>query len=509
MSQPIQFANHKRLVFNTVMLYVRMLLMMGINLFTTRIVLAALGVNDYALYSVVGSIVVFLGFVNTSMAGASQRFLSYAQASDGKHKLSATFSSILAVQVFLGIGVVVIAELCGPYYINNYLRIASERVATAHLVFQLTLATFVLKTIGVVYTASILSKERMDAFALLSVLEGIFNLGVAFAISLINSNRVVYYACLLLLVAIIIQLSYAIYARKHFEECRLRMNWDKEIIKQILKYSGWNLLGTLSAVGLDQGINLVLNSFFGLVINAARGIAVQVGSAVSGFALNFQQALNPQIVKTYAAGQLREMHILITNGTRFCYYLMLLIFAPLLMNMQSILGWWLTDVPPMTTQFCQLVLVNCLINTLSGCLLTGAMATGKIRRYQICVATINLLNVPLSIILLHLLPNPYIPMFVMIGLSLAAFFMRLYIVKGLIGLDVRNFLINAFWRPGVISILVMASNIAVYHLMRETINFWFIIGTSFLLTTLLLGSLALNSSERKHVNGYIKCKLGI
>lgn len=436
-------SSNKRIAKNTMMLYIRMVFVLLVNLYVSRVVLKALGVEDYGLYSVVGSVVTFLGFLNTSMAGASQRFLAYMKGKGDEEAQNSTFNSIFRVQLIVASIVFVLCETIGIFYINHYLNVDPSKIGAAHIVYQFSIATFLINTITVPYNASIIANERMDIFALFSIFEVLLKLGVAFLLPLFVENTLIYYAALMFGCVFLIQALYRWFCRRNFKECKLRNNAKKDTIKEILSYTGWNLLGSFSAVATNQGVNMILNSFFGVVVNAARGISFQVSAAMAQLYSNFQQALNPQIVKSYAANNLDRMHFLITQGTRLAFFLLFVCALPIMFNINGILTLWLGEVPDYTAMFCILVITNSLINTMSQSLLMGAMATGKIKKYQIIVASINLMNLPLSFVALLIYPDPYLTTYIMIGLSLIAFVVRLILVHQMIGLSVADFIRRA------------------------------------------------------------------
>ena len=413
---------------------------MGVNLYASRVVLKALGAADYGLYSIVGGLVVFLGFINLSMTAASQRFLGYAHGLGDREGISRMFNSVLVVHVLLGGVIFLIGEAGGLIYINRYLNVAPDKIPVAHLVFQFALLSFVVKTVTVPYHASIIANERMSAFAWISIIEGLLQLSCAVIISYISSRRLAVYATGMFISVVCIQSCYRIYAHRKFHECRYKGNWERKSVKEIFSYSGWNLMGSFSSVAIDQGVNMVLNSFFGVVVNAARGIAFQVSAAVSSLAGNMQQAMNPQIVKSYAAHDTSRNFELILNGTRICFFLMMIPALAVMFNLRALLGIWLEEVPDYTYGFCMWAIGITLLSAFSNSLITGAMATGRIKRYQLTVASINLLNIPISIMVLHIYPDPYMTFAVMALLGTAAFVARLLLASKLVGFAVGDFM---------------------------------------------------------------------
>ena len=446
-------SSNKRIAKNTLMLYIRMVFVLIINLYVSRVVLKALGVEDYGLYSVVGSVVSFLGFLNTSMASAAQRFLSFAQGRGDGRQLNSIFNSIFAVQVLLAVFVLFVFESFGIFYINHFLNVNPLKIRDAHVVFQFSIALFIVNVLTVPYNASIIANERLDVFALYGIIEVIIKLAIALSLNLFEYNTLIYYSALTFGCGFVIQALNRWFCRRHFEECSLDLKKiNKTMIKEILSYAGWNLFGTFSGVAANQGVNMILNSFFGVVVNAARGISFQVSGAMAQLYTNFQQALNPQIVKSYAANNKNRFFTLIIQGTRLAFFLLFVCALPILFNMSEILDIWLDKVPEYTTVFCILVIINSLIGTLSQSLLRGAMATGRIRKYQIVISTITLLNLPFSYIALRLYPNPYITVVIMIALSSAAFVARLVLLNQMAGLPISSFIQGAVL-PIVISTL--------------------------------------------------------
>ena len=499
-------SDNKRIAKNTILLYIRMFFLIIVNLYMSRVVLNALGVEDFGLYSVVGSIVSFLGFLNTAMAAASQRYLSYVSGIGNKEELNSTFNSILIVQMLLGVLILVLAESIGVFYISNYLNVSLEKIPVAHLVYQFSLAAFLVNVITVPYNALIIANERMDVFALFSILDVLIKLAIAFLIAWVAENRLVLYSVFIFLSISIIQLLYFSYCKFNFKECEIRKNFKKDTIKGVLTYSGWNLMGSFSAVAIDQGVNMILNSYFGVIVNAARGIAFQVSSSVSHLAGNFMQAMNPQIVKSYAKGDLERMHILIIQGTRLSYFMLFICALPLVSCMGDVLEVWLGEVPEYTTWFCVLVVINSLIASLAQPLLMGAMATGRIKKYQIVVSSINMLNFPISLAVLEIISDPYVTAYIMIALTFISTLARLVIVRELISLSIKRY-INMAFRP-IITVTVLSVGFAliVVRNVSSTGSIWELIAKILIIAIVTLMIIAYggaSSSERKIVYTYV------
>lgn len=491
------------------MLYFRMLLLMAVNFYTARVVLQTLGVEDYGLYSIVGAIVVFLGFINISMAASAQRFLSFYQGKGDTNELKSTFNSVWMVQIFISLLILFLGEVLGSFYIACYLNVDIAKIPIAHIVFQLSLFSFLAKTLTVPYYASIIANERMNAFAFISILEGLMQLLMVFTLQYVADNRLVIYAFMMFFVVLITQSCYCLYSYHHFSECRINKTWNKKIIKEIFAYSGWNLMGSLSSVAINQGVNMILNSFFGVVVNAARGISFQVSGAVASLSGNFQQALNPQIVKNYASNELPQMHQLVIQGTKFCSFLLLILAVPIGLNMYPLLEIWLGNVPQYATTFCVLILINDILTAFSGCLLTAAMATGNIKKYQIIVASINMMNIPVSIIGLYMWPNPYLTAYIMIVLSITAFFARLILVNKLTELSISSYLRKAILPCLVIVAISVLIGLGINQLLQSNNIFvtFLRLATTFIAVVLLIITLGLKTSERQIILSYIQKRI--
>lgn len=496
---PSNTSENKRIAKNTIMLYVRMLLLILVNLYSSRVVLAALGVEDYGLYSVVGSIVVFLGFVNASMITAAQRFMSYAKGIGSAGEQNSVFNSIVIAQIAITLLILLLAETLGTLYIQYGLNAGSAKIGVAHAVFQLSLLSLLAKTLSVPYNAAIVANERMDAFAIISMIEAGLQLFAAISLRYIENNRLLLYAALMCASVAVTQLLYCAYSRLHFTECRLRRTWKKEKVVAIFSFSGWNLLGSLSNVAIEQGVNMPLNAFCGVVVNAARGISFQVSGAIASLSGNFQQALNPPIVKNYAAGEMDKMHALIINGTRYSFYLLLLLSLPVLFNMHGILSLWLGQVPPFTEVFCILVLINAVISYSSGLFNTGAMATGKIRNYQILNAGISLLNLPLSFLALWITHNPYITAWIMIAISVSLYAARLVMASRLLNMSVIFFIKKGLLPCVGVVVIAIPLLFAYCHIASDSNNVWWLflnISVCLVVTTFVISNVGMSAQER-------------
>jgi O-antigen/teichoic acid export membrane protein len=414
---------------------------MLISLYTSRIVLKILGVEDYGIYNVVGSFVSMFSLMSSSMVTASSRFITFELGRNNFDELKKTVSGCITIHILLGIIIVVVAEIIGVWFLNHKMNIASDRIVAANWVFQCSLLTFFFNLISTPYNAIIISNEKMNAFAYISILDVSLKLLIVYLLSLILFDKLIVYAVLMLFIAVLLQITYQIYCKIHFSEARkIKLKINSVLFKQLFSYTGWELIGSGALVLRNQGIDILLNLFFGVVVNAAKGIANQVQSAVYSFVSNFQMAINPQITKSYAANDYQRVHFLIKQGSRFSFYLFLLLSMPIILETKMILNIWLVKVPYYSVIFIQLTFINLLINTFYRFMVVAIAATGKIKKYQLVVGGTKLFVLPLTYIFLKLGGNPTSGLLVVIFLEVICVFFNLYFVKNMIEFDIKDFL---------------------------------------------------------------------
>ena len=432
--------NNKRIAKNTLLLYVRMLFMMAVSLYTSRVVLNALGVEDFGIYNVIGGVVAMFSILSGSLSAAITRFITYELGTENQENLKKIFSTAVTIQISLAILIILLAEVTGVWFLNVKMNIPDERIVAANWVFQFSILTFAINLISVPYNASIIAHERMSAFAYISILEAIGKLAIAFLIIISPMDKLIFYAILMCIVALVIRFAYGVYCKRHFEECTYHFIFDKDLLKRMFGFAGWNFIGAASAVLRDQGGNVVINLFCGPAVNAARGIAFQVNAAISGFVTNFMTALSPQITKSYASGEHHYMMTLIYQGARFSFYMLLLLSLPVLLNTHYLLELWLKIVPDHTVLFVQLVLAFAMSESISNPLVTAMLATGRIRNYQLVVGGLQMMNLPISYVLLRMDAFPEVIIVVAIGISQCCLVARLLMLRGMIGLSVKKYL---------------------------------------------------------------------
>ena len=409
--------NNRRLMRNTLMLYLRMFVIMLVSLYTSRVLLEAIGVTDYGIYNVVAGVVVLFVFINNAMVVATQRFLNYELGRHDLHRMRRIFSMSLNVHVFIALVVAVLSETVGLYIFYHYLNIPSDRITAAQIVYQLSVAATVVNIVRTPYHAVIIAYERMSVFAYISVFEEGAKLAVAFALLSVSSDRLVLYASLLLGVTVIVSVFYFAYSRMSFPVCRYEHFRDKDLFSRLISFSGWSLFGTISWTSAFEAVSIVQNYYGGVIVNAAMGVATQVTAAVYGLSCNYQMAFNPQITKYYAAEEFTVLRGLTNMATKTSFFLVWIFVLPLTLSCREWLGLWLTDVPDYSVQFCQWIMLCSALDAMSAPLGMNVFATGRIRLYQICVSVVIFMNLPLSIAVLHFGLPPQSVLVVRFGLS--------------------------------------------------------------------------------------------
>jgi O-antigen/teichoic acid export membrane protein len=500
----VQSPDKNRIAKNTLLLYFRQILIMLVNLFTVRIILATLGVVDYGIYNLIAGIVSMLGFLNGAMATASQRFFSYDLGRGDIKALQTTFSMSLNIYVIMISLVIILAETLGLWLLNTKLVIPIERLWATKIIYQLSIGSFVCSMLTTPYIAIIIARENMDLYAYISIFEALFKLITAFIVKYLKYDKLIIYCLLIMISSALILIVYIILCQKRYSEVKYKFFWNRKSFQTLLSYTGWNLFGAGVGVVKVQAINILLNIFFGPMINAARGIASQVSSAVSGFSQNFSIAARPQIVKQYAADNIEGVLRLVFQSTKLTFFLMYIIAFPLYLEMPIIMKIWLSEVPQNVVMFTRLVLIDLVIDSISYSLMTAAQATGKIKMYQALVGGILLLNLPCSYIILRLGAPPQSVLIVSIIITIIAFLMRLFILKRLMNFPVGAFLLKVIIPllkacfisavPPLLIILVMHES-----LIRLIITFL----CSILSISIIFYLLALQKDERLSVKALI------
>lgn len=431
----------RRIARNTLMLYIRMLFMMFMGLYTSRIVLQALGENDYGIYNVIGGLVAMFAIISGALNSAVSRFITFEMGKGEGAQLNKVYSTAVTIQLVLAVIVASVAEPVGLWFIDHQMTIDPVRVPAAKWVLHFSILAFVVNLMSIPQMASITAHERMSAYAVIGIMDGLLRFGVALLIMNSSHDRLIYYAALMAVSVLLVRLAYGIFCRINFEECRYRPVLDWKLMKEMFSFAGWNFIGVTAGVLRDHGGNILVNIFSGSVaVNAARGVAMQLSNAVQSFVTNFMTAVNPQVTKSYAAGEHGYMFSLMRKSSRMAYYLLLVLVMPVLFNTDMLLELWLGEVPETSASFARLFLVLALSESLSGPLMTGMLATGRIRNYQILVGGLIMLNFPVSYMFLKLGAAPEVTVVVAIVISQVCLLARLYMLRRQMGFPVREYL---------------------------------------------------------------------
>jgi len=476
--------------------------MLVVGLYTSRVVLAALGIDDYGINNAVGGVVSMFSFINAALVGVSQRYITFALGKGEEGGLRKIFSTCLTMHIVIAVVVLILAEVVGLWLLFNKLVIPEGRMQAAFIVFQASMVSTLIVMVSAPFNGAIIAHEKMGAFAYISLYEAFAKLGVAFVISSVHSDALIVYAILMVLVQASVRACYQIYCRRHFNECRYNFSADGKLLKEMLSFGGWNLFGNMASVAMNQGVSILLNIFFGPAVNAARGLTTQVEGCVNGFVSNFQTALNPQIIKTYSAGNRQRMHSLVFASGRYSFFLLLLIGLPLILEIEPLLELWLKEVPDHTAAFVRLALIVNLMNTPSGAVNISSQATGKVRRVQCIVGTIIMMVVPLTYFVLKLFPVPELAYSVIFIIILCAQFVRLFLVSGQIDMSVSEYALQVFWPIAKVAVPSALAGIGIYWLFpdKDLISFLVVCAVSIIAVLASTYFLGMGREERRFIN---------
>lgn len=494
--------NTKRIAKNTLFLYTRVLFSMFVSLYSSRVILNALGVENYGIYNVVGGFVGMFSIISSALSSSIGRFLTFELGTGDNKKLKEVFSTSLLIQLVLSGIVVIVAETVGLWFVNYKMVIPTERLYAANWVFQASIFSFILGLFSSPYNASMIAHEKMNVFAYLGILSTILNLAIVLFIAYapFEFDKLIVYALLLMSVGLMMQMIYLVYSWRNFEESRVYPKFHKQCWKEMSGFAGWNAIGCTAAILKDQGVNILLNLFFGPVVNAARGISVSVSNAVCQFSGNFMTAVSPQITKTYASQDRQYMFSLVERGSRFGYYIMLMLALPIILETPFILRIWLKQYPAYTVLFVRLVLVYSLLEVLSSTLITLQVATGKIRNYQLAVGGLLLMNFPVSWLVLKLGAPAYSVYIVAIVIGIGCLLLRIYFLGNMVGLSRRNYLKNVVGNVLLTSFYALVIPLVLYLVMSSgVIKFVTVMAVSLICTTLSVLYVGCTSFERMFI----------
>lgn len=468
--------NNKRIAKNTLLLYLRMLFTMAIGLYTSRVVLNTLGVTDYGIYNVVGGVIAMLGFLTGSMSAASSRFITYDLGKGDMNVMRKTFGNILSIHFFLAGIILLFGETIGLWFVLNKLQIPADRMTAAIWVYQFSVFTSILSVISVPYNAAIIAHERMKAFAYIGIIDAVLKLLIVYMLLVIPFDKLKVYALLFFCIQVFDRIVYGVYCTRHFMETKAKPTFDGKLFKEIFSFAAWTMNGNLAVIGYTQGINILLNMFFGPAVNAARGVAVQVQGVVQNFCNNFQMALNPQLTKSYAQNDLQHMHQLLKVSSKFSFFMLFFISLPMMFEAPLVLKWWLGIVPEHTVNFLRLILCSSILITLSNPLVVSVHATGRIKRFQAIEGTMLLCIVPIAYLLLKLfgIPPEYV-FCVHIVVEACTQYARMRIVLPMIGMRVVEYVKEVVVPLLKVVVLAPILPLLVYHLTEQSVATFFLV----------------------------------
>lgn len=486
---------------NTTLLYGRTALIMIVSLYTSRVILQALGVEDYGVYTAIGGVVSLLTVVIGPIDSAISRFLTYELGRGDKDRLRRYFSTGLTIMLAFSALTIVVLETVGLWFLNNKMVIDESRVWAANWVLHLSIAAFVINMIASPYRAAIISHEKMSLFAYIGILDAFLKLGIAFLLKYSSFDKLVYYAILMLLASLIVRFIYTIVCNRQFEECRRpKLGLDKELFGGLFAFAGWNMFGAAAFVCRGQGINILFNLFGGPIVNAAYGIANQVNSAVNSFINNFTTALNPSIIKSYASEEKDYMMSLIYQGAKYSYFLVLLFALPLLLETEYITRLWLGQTPEYSVVFIQMMLVYTLIEAYSKTIMAGVHATGKIRLYQIVIGSFQIAILPIAYILLRAGFTPTVVLVALIVIDVLALFARMLMAHNIFNLSIWEFFKSVLLNSLIVTMLAVILPYLLKECMAECLlRFIIVILLSMICTSITILYVGCSQNERKAI----------
>lgn len=498
--------NNKRIAKNTMLLYFRMLLTMGVSLYTSRVVLEVLGVEDFGVYNVVGSVVVMFSYLNSAMTASTQRFLNFAMGEGDSIKLKNIFSMSVNIHILFALLILVFSETIGLWLLCNKVSIPESSRETITYVYQFSIATALINVLSMPYNAVIIANERMKAFAYISLVEVLLKLGIAFSLFMIDDNRLVFYSAMMFFLSFAMRIIYTLYCKSNFEESHFHLLWNKNLFKEMFSFAGWNFFGATAGVVSNQGVNLLLNIFFGPVVNAARAIAVQIQGAVLSFVTNFMTAVNPQIVKSYASGNIDYTINLMTISSKYSFILLYIITYPIYYATDLILSLWLVEVPKNAIEFTRLILIYSYTLALTYSINMASQATGNIKTFQICEGFILLLTFPVSYFFLKLGYSQNTVFYVLILFSIIAFVCKLVVLNRCLSFSLNGFLMKVLFR----SILVFGLNLFLLNyvvggvVVVSLINKLLLFAISFFVMLISIYFILIDKSERSFISNKLK-----
>lgn len=502
--------NNKRIAKNTFMLYIRMFVMMAVSLYTSRVVLQVLGETDYGIYNIIGGVVVLFSFLNSALLQATQRFLNFELGKGNLDGLNRIFCMSMNAYILLSLLFFILSETLGLWFVNTQLNIPADRMTAANWVYQFSIVTFIVNLIRVPYNATIIAYERMTFFAYLSLLEVVLKLLVVYFLFVITWDKLSFFALFYTLAPLLINYLYKIYCNRYFSITYYRWMWDGKSFRQLFSFSGWSLFGSIANILASQGLNILVNIFYGVTVNAAIGIANQISAKVSQFMTNFQMAFTPQIVKKYAANEEESLYRLIFSSSKFSYYVMLIISLPLILEMDVLLNLWLVEVPEFTKEFSQLILIFLLIDAMQAPLWLYVQATGEIKKYQILMGGVIFLNFPLAYVALKISMPVFSIWIIRVLVNLFSSAVRCFYIKKKFFFPLRKYVIEVIGPICLTTILIIPLPYLISLLNMSTwVSIISVISTSIVVSLAVIFFIGINAKERELIRNLVIKKISI
>lgn len=500
--------NRKRIARNTLLLYLRMGLTMLVSLYSSRIVLSSLGETDFGLYNVIGGIVVMFAFLNGVMNAACNRYYSVAMGKQDDDALHRIFSVNVVIFLILGAAILVLCETVGLWLLETKMSIPADRMTAARWVYQISILSFLAGVIAIPFRSLITAKEKMKVYTFVSVAEALLKLGVALLLASAPIDRLIYYAALMLAVGIISTSFYISYCRHNYTECKGKLQWEGPLAGEIVRFNLWGVLGSMATIGKNQGVNILLNIFYGPAVNAARGIANQVNVNVFEFVHSYVLAFNPQIVKSYAAGEKDDMLKLVFQSSKFSYYLLFVIALPLILEMKQVLGIWLVDVPEHCVTFATIMMLTALIDANHDPLYYSVQASGRVKWYNILVGGSQLMVVVLAYLILKLFtPAPEMVFYLIMLFTAVAQVIRIVLTHRYVDMSIREYIRKVIVPIVLVSVCSCVLPAIVVIMMPESIGRLLLtIAVSLLSSAIVIYTIGLDRSERETLTSAVKSK---
>ena len=496
---PQQISNNNRIAKNTIFLYIRMVLVLAINLYITRVLLRALGEVGYGTFNVIAGIVVFTSFINSSMTNGFQRFFNMVYGRGDKDEYDEQFKAALSVQMLMCGIFIIVSETLGVWFLNTQLKmIPADLMFSANVLFQTSVIVFLLVMLVSPFNAIIISYERMNVFAVISIIQVLLKLCAVFFLFIVESERLILYGFLLIAVELIVLFLYVVASKRFHPSIKIRLSRDKERIRKMLSFSGWNLLGAFAHTSKGQGLNMVLGMFFSPEVNAARGIAYQISAGVCQMYSNFQLAARPQIIKNYARGEIKAMLKLVNDISRLSFLLLLIPIATIIFSLEDILNLWLAEVPALTSNFTILVLFTSLIESLATPISNIAHATGEMKRFQIICSFFILLILPLAYIVLSLGYPPEAALVCSLIMAPIIHLVRIILVRKIIQFSIHDYLLNVVFPCVTVSVLSIGV-LYLFYMWQPNIGSLLKFFLSFVWTMIVVCFIGLKTKERRMI----------